>query len=136
MVILYNFYKNNLKITCDRISQRKQEIGVLITISNNSYYLCGECIASYIINYNSINSIYNYVIDIGLFNSLLLIRKDEQSRSRILKLQIELNDVMYYSYFIYNKYYTFVDKNYFITNSISSKKLFNCRDYYKIYSYI
>jgi hypothetical protein len=46
--------------------------------------------------------------------------------------------IMYYSYFIYIKYYSFSNiKVYFnITNSITSRKLFNCRDYYKIYSYI
>ncbi len=46
--------------------------------------------------------------------------------------------IIYYSYFIYIKYYSFSNIKVYINinNSITSKKLFNCRDYYKIYSYI
>jgi len=48
----------------------------------------------------------------------------------------------FYSYFIYNKYYTCtsIEKIYQeyqdIDSSINSFKLFNCRDYYKILSFI
>ena len=46
----------------------------------------------------------------------------------------------FYTYFIYNKYYNSkkIDKLYrhILCDSINSYKLFNCRDYYKILSFI
>jgi len=130
--ICYRFYKNNIQIMCEK-TQRSKKVGTNIYISNTSYYHCGESTASYIIGYNSYYN--NYSIDLGLFRSKLQITKNKQCRKRFLKLLIDLNNVIYYSYFIYNKYYNFVDKNYIILIN-SSIKLFNCRDYYKIHSYI
>ena len=81
-----------------------------------------------------------YQYTIGFYDSSYQIVKSTPYRlkKRCLNI-ININYIiMYYSYFIYIKYYSFSNiKVYFIiNNSISSRKLFNCRDYYKIYSFI
>jgi hypothetical protein len=131
-------YKNNIEISCKK-NEHKQDIyciHIVLYINYYTYYSCDKTIVYHILRYKSLQ--YNYFICLGLLNSRLKIYKDYHSRIRYVKLLIKLNEVRYYSYFIYNKYYKFVSKQYFVLNksSMSSKKLFNCRDYYKIHSYI
>jgi len=59
-------------------------------------------------------------------------------KHRILNINKKLFDMLY-SYFIYNKYYFYyyTEKTYHSKlYSISSKKTFNCRDFYKIVVFI
>jgi len=141
--ISYKFHKNKILIFIEKIQIIKGG-GINMYISNTSYYHCDKCIAAYIICNNS----YYYFIKLELNNSSLEITKDKNSRIRFFTLLIKSNNISYYSYFIYNKYYKFIFKRYdkyytFLdehsyskTTSIYAKKLFNCRDYYKIHSYI
>jgi len=78
-----------------------------------------------------------------LFSSYYEIHKKFIKKKRYLdinyKLLSEYN--IYYSYFIYNKYYTYDNiKQYYFTNDSHTKlilsKIINCRDYYRIYSFI
>jgi len=135
MIIEYReiAYKNNIEISCKKCVINY--IIIVLYINYDTYYICEKTVVDYNLGYKSP---YNYFICLGLCNSKLQITKDYQAKIRYVKLLIELNDVVYYSYFIYNKYYKFVCKQYFVLNksSMSSKKLFNCRDYYKLHSYI
>jgi len=141
MIIDYRkiVYKNNIEISCKK-NEHKHDIyciHIVLYINNYTYYSCDKTIVYRILEFNKSQQ-YSYFICLGLLNSRLKIHKDYHSRIRYVKLLIKLNEVRYYSYFIYNKYYKFLGKQYFVLNksSMSSKKLFNCRDYYKIHSYI
>jgi len=95
------------------------------------YYLYYNNNYKYIKQFNK-----RYISDISGFYNLY---KNSLLKRRML---IKNNNIIYdivYSYFIYNKYYNFSNRKeyYFNFNKlINSNKLFNCRDYYKIYSYI
>ena len=82
------------------------------------------------------NSKYYYSKFFCLPNgSLYRLCKDYNFRVRILHIQNIIYN-LFYSYFINNKYYNSNVKTYSKMLSISYKKIFNCRDYYKIHSYI
>jgi len=69
--------------------------------------------------------------------SYYAINKSFSLKRRNLNIKIIIYNILFYSYFIYNKYYTNGNKKYYNSiNSITSKKLFNCRDFHKIHSYI
>jgi hypothetical protein len=117
-------------------------------------------------NYNKINifyvEIHNNHISYGYYDKIIcfyqLIYKDKNeykkyfyiytfsfcdrvknniSKKQYLNIQTRIYNT-FYSYFIYNKYYTSANMKEYnhSIKSITSKKLFSCRDYYKIYSYI
>jgi len=67
-----------------------------------------------------------------------IIKNEDLIKSREFNIIHIKYDIIYYSYFIYIKYYNISNiKDYFYSiDTITSRKLFNCRDYYKIYSFI
>ena len=64
------------------------------------------------------------------------IYKNFLCKKRLLNIKINIYDILYYSYFIYNKYCSYLNEKGYNIYTLTSKKIFNCRDYYKIYSYI
>jgi len=78
-----------------------------------------------------------FLNDYEFFSSYYTLYKNCLFKQRDLIIKIITYNIIFYSYFIYNKYYTNGNtKHYMIMKSITSIKLFNCRDFYKIHSYI
>ena len=94
---------------------------------------------SYHINYYTEKAEYYkrfHIYNSTYFFSHYIIYKNFLYKKQMLNIKIIIYNILFYSYFICNKYYTNGNiKNYNII-SITSKKLFNSRDLYKIYSYI
>jgi len=92
--------------------------------------------------YNEVCHYYkHFQIDYEFFSSYYTLYKNCLSKQRDLLIKIITYNIIFYSNFIYNKYYTngntkYYAKYYMIMESITSIKLFNCRDFYKIHSYI
>ena len=112
-----------------------------IHVKYNTYNFYRNLICSFRYYYNESSSYYSksFYVDNNSF-SYCKIYKHFPLQKKMLNIKIIIYDILFYSFFIYNKYYTIgytigYTKNYNI-KSINSKKLFNCRDLYKIYSYI
>jgi len=104
-------------------------------VKSYNYYGYDQCF--YHLNYGNG---YYYTKEFYKLDSVCDFLKNSLLKRRFLDINYIIYDIVY-SYFIYNKYYKFSKKNmnklYFTFNkSITHLKLFNCRDYYKIYSYI
>jgi len=139
MDVYINIINNNKLINVEKSIIRsifclKIQINHIITYS---YYEYAKC--SYILYYSNM---YSYIKMFNMLNYFTYdcyyrINKNSLTKHRMLNTTTIIHDIIY-SYFIYNKYYTYSDiKKYFtIQESITSKKRFNCRDFYKIYSYI
>ena len=126
---------------CDNkiLIDNKQHGGFSFTIIkyNNVRYFYNEHLDC---SFNLDSNNYCYYIKYfytGIYFSFYRIYKNGLLKTNILYInRIKYNT--FYSYFIYNKYYTILNRKEYSHNikSINSKKLFNCRDLYKIYSYI
>jgi len=135
MKIIFN--KNKSLININKFFQTK--IGIII--NNSEYFYCENYMCCYQF-FNKINYKYLKCFSSTL-NSYYKIEKSQIIKLRdINKIYISYNT--FYSYFIYNKYFKYVNiKAYYLTeislyiiNNPSSAKKFNCRDYYKIHSFI
>ena len=142
---------NDNSITVDNIIIDKSIINISFINKSNIYYnyhntytkikfICKKVVVS------RINKNYYYCIEfinfLPCFNypSNILISKgiSEKCRSIILYLT-DIYNIFFYTYFIHKKYFIQINDTKYenlIDTSITSKKLFNCRDYYRIHSYI
>jgi hypothetical protein len=147
-----SFTKNNCspELICKTsIIENNVDDTPCIYIKKNNIY-----INKFILYYRSIKFIQKYNNNaeyskcfsfftlLSCYRSAYCIKKNitNKSKTRNYVLINKLYNVYnIYIYFIYNKYYnTYCKcKNYhYLCFSISDKKLFNCRDFYKIYSFI
>jgi len=111
-----------------------------------SIYIITKKINIYIIDSNYIqfeqqqNNFECYCKCFSYFRSSCLIYKNNKDKIRIFIQINPLYKLCLYSYFIYNKYYNKYNNSkyyhYLINDAINEKKLFNCRDFYKIFSFI
>jgi len=129
------------------LKSNKIAITNYINFCNSPYY------SSLVLKYNNI-TYYYYVKGGGCeiyYNKGFIYNKDffyltNYSNFKLFKnyfykcRMVRIKSIKYniiYLFFIYNKYYTYGKvKTYDTMRSISSKKIYNCRDFYKIYSYI
>jgi hypothetical protein len=95
------------------------------TIKNQNYYY---------------TKIFN--LNINYVSSNIIHKNNKEKIRYIIKLSY-IYSICVYSYFIYNKYYSMYNNNkkFYINmftdiDTINEKKLFNCRNLYKIYSFI
>jgi len=114
-----------------------------LKIKNNNIRYCRYNYHSVLFFY--INYCYNeewhynkrFLIDYEFFSSYYTLYKNCLLKHRDLLIKIITYNIIFYSFFIYNKYYTIGNTKYYRNmKSITSIKLFNCRDVYKIHSYI
>ena len=87
--------------------------------------------------------LYYYLIAFNVFNKISYkISKGSINKHRGMNKIKKIYPIYLYSYFIYNKYYSmYTDTKYYIKVftyivPINEKKLFNCRFFYKLYSFI
>ena len=143
MLISFNLLNNRLINSLIKIKYFS-ETKIRIIINNKEYFYCGNYMCGYQL-FNPSSS-HNYLKCFPITrgsNSYCKIEK-----SQIIKLR-DINKIhispfySFYSYFICNKYYKYLNiKEYYISGSLyiinipSSAKKFNCRDLYKIHSFI
>jgi len=101
------------------------------------YKFCGYLYNRIFLSYNSDKPYYYNSYDLTLNVSYNKIYKNKCSKERYYNF-IPIKIYTYYSYFIYSKYYnSFCSKNYLYNmQMICLKKIFNCRDYYRLISFI
>jgi len=128
-IIIENYsmidYLSELKIQNNNITYYKYNFNNMLCFSFGYYY----------------NEKCNYYkrFRVGDDKSLsyYIIYKNGVLKIRDLNIKIIIYNIIFYSYFICNKYYTFGNtKIYNFSTSFSNKKLFNYCDFYKIHSYI
>lgn len=138
---ILNMTIKNINIKIKNISKYVLRYGIYksiekIQLINRVYYY------SKLININ-INDINHDINIIGI--STYIKTKKYISKTRNIMNMTYIYPLYIYSYFIYNKYYNIYNhtkyyKTFFILGyenyKINETKIFNCRDLYKIYSFI
>ena len=101
------------------------------------YTFCGYLFNRKYLYYNDTSPHYynTYDLTVGVYYNKIY--KNKYSKERHYKI-IPIKIYTYYSYFIYSKYYnSYWGKNYLYNMQlICLKKIFNCRDYYRLISFI
>ena len=136
MIICFDWNQNKTQIY-RKISNQTYTVDFFIKTKYYHYFD-----NSYFVYYsNNINMNYYYSNRISISNvdegiSKIKLCKNT-SYSRMRYSDTINNYLIFYIYFIYNKYYNFFSaKRYcYKLQSLYSKKVFNCRDYYKIHSF-
>jgi len=140
MIIIFD--SSNKRLIKNQIYKKDD---VMIMKYNNNIYTYTNNSYSYEKIFNEYNKYTKYFRPLLYSKSYYTIFKNNIRKSRYLNTP---QDVLYnilYSYFIYNKYYSYVNiKDYHINiniifiknNKVALSKKFNCRDYYKIHSFI
>jgi len=129
------FYKN--KVVIRNINDDFDLLHILIKQINMNYYYSNNGLnegCKYKLYYGE----YKYIKDFyNLMVSCCKIYKYNAYKKRLLIIGNIIYDTMY-SFFIYNKYHKIdnIKKYEYMIQNISSRKRFNCRDFYKIYSFI
>jgi len=140
---ILNMTIKNINIKIKNISQYVLRNGInksigKIQLINSVYYY------SKLININDINHDINHDINIIGISTYIKTKK-YISKTRNIMNMTYIYPLYIYSYFIYNKYYNIYNhtkyyKTFFILGygnyKINETKIFNCRDLYKIYSFI
>ena len=102
------------------------------------------CICEKVVS-SSIDGYYCYKIKFSntlpYFNlSFIVINKGISTRYKYILLYMSnIYNIFFYTYFIHKKYFIKINDTIYVNMfnpSSSHKKLFNCRDYYRIHSYI
>jgi hypothetical protein len=136
------FYINDELISINNTSYCSY-INIVIIIDNKTYTI-GKDIVWYFTsptsnNENYINYTYGKFFDIICGSGYSIAKNNNKKVRKIISLPSKFYNTLY-AFFIYNKYYTIYKnfKNYnIIDNSvIYSYKLFNCRDFYRIFTFI
>ncbi len=81
------------------------------------------------------NKYYYIIVNM---DSYIHISKNDSHKNKYFNNILYKDFNIYYIYFIYNKYYSIFNskKDYFFVTTIYAKKIFNCRDYYMLHSFI
>ena len=132
------FINNNVVQTLNSFNDNNKY--VVIVIHHNIIYGYNDNINCYYrLVYNNQNHKYIKFFNI-YYDSGYQINKNKNTFVYFKKRFFIIQSIIYnffYSYFIYNKYYNYINtKDYYNMKTINHLKLFNCRDYYKIYSFI
>jgi hypothetical protein len=124
MVKDYYFYLINLVIMFKKLN-------------NIKYTFDGNLNKRKYLYYNDTSPQYYNTYDLSVTISYNKIYKNKCSKERYYTI-IPVIMYTYYAYFIYSKYYnSFCSKNYLYNiKSISLNKIFNCRDLYRLISFI
>jgi len=113
------------------------DIIIKINFNNKNYsfgmHLCNKNIDYYNATYNKY--FYNKLC---IYDSGIKIIKNKDTKNLFFN---KINSEHYkhwnfYLYFIYDKYYIYINTKSYNTKTINSKKIFNSRAYYKIHSFI
>ena len=134
-----NLFKNKIEIKKLSGYYYKNFIAIKIYINLTLYRYYGILGSTKQILSILEDSSYSYSHNFNLCESSLnqLFKNENWKGKYFNNMKILYN--MIYSYFIYNKYYTLCNYDkYYITfiNNIYDYKIFNCRDFYKLYSFI
>jgi hypothetical protein len=136
------FYINDELISINNTSYCSY-INIVIIIDNKTYTI-GKDIVWYFTsptsnNENYINYAYGKFFDIIRGSGYSIAKNNNKKVRKIISLPSKFYNTLY-AFFIYNKYYTIYKnfKNYNIIDNrvIYSYKLFNCRDFYRIFTFI
>ena len=118
-IVIKNSYEYTLNYTYKSIE--------IMQIKNKHYYYY---------------KIFNLASNRIHLSTYIINKKNKEKTRRIITLK-NIYPICLYSYFIYNKYYSIYNTNkkfyepaYAFIDIINKKKLFNCREFYKIYSFI
>jgi len=141
IIIMQICFQNNnvIQIVIDELLSHSKNVIVTFKVKKTFYYY-GYIHIFYRIEFDLEHSYSKYFSFCGMRGPALEIMKKSN-----IKLRFDDRPILcykfFYIYFIYNKYYSFYNtKSYDLINdnckNKSYRKLFNCRDYYKLHSYI
>jgi hypothetical protein len=149
-VYLYNYNLFHLKIlnmTIKNINIKIKNISEYVLRYNNYKSIEKIKLINRIYYYSKLININNINHDINFISISTYIKTKEYiSKTRNIMNMTYIYPLYIYSYFIYNKYYNIYDHTKYYYNTflfigyddfkINETKIFNCRDLYKIYSFI
>jgi hypothetical protein len=112
-------------------------INIIFIINNKIYDIVDNNFYRRLIKSNNLNYNLKIIFHLMYFSGWELNKKDKTKYRELMKINYTLYNTLYV-FFIYTKYYTIFNgkKNYLFLIDIYSKKIFNCRDLYRIISFI
>jgi len=112
-------------------------INIIFIINNKIYDIVDNNFYRRLIKSNNLNYNLTIIFHIMYFSGWELNKKDKTKYRELMKINYTLYNTLYV-FFIYTKYYTIFNgkKNYLFLKDIYSKKIFNCRDLYRIVTFI
>ncbi len=112
-------------------------INIIFIINNKIYDIVDNNFYRRLIKSNNLSYNLTIIFHIMYFSGWELNKKDKTKYRELMKINYTLYNTLYV-FFIYTKYYTIFNgkKNYLFLKDIYSKKIFNCRDLYRIVTFI